>query len=173
MFDKILVAIDRSEMGRCVFDRALALAKATRANLMILHVLSPDEEGSPAFSIFSSICHGSGENSENLTLYQKQWNLFTKTGLELVRSQAQKAMAAGVSTEFNQNPGKPGQVICDLASNWKADLIVIGCRGHSGLNKLILGSVSNYVLHHAPCSVLTVQSPVKTQSPVKSNPQAA
>jgi nucleotide-binding universal stress UspA family protein len=163
MVQKILVAIDLSKIAEYVFEQALDLAKSTGASLMILHVLSPDEEGSPAFSVFSSICHGSGENSENLTLYQKQWELFTKQGLELVRSHAQKAMAAGVRTEFDQIPGKPGQVICDLASNWKADLIVVGCRGHSGFNKLILGSVSNYVLHHAPCSVLTVQVPVKSK----------
>lgn len=173
MFHKILVAIDRSEMGRCVFEEGFALAKALGSSLMILHVLSPDEEGSPVFSIFSNICHGSGENSENLTLYQKQWELFTKTGLELVRSLAQIASAPGVKTEFTQIPGKPGQVICDRACTWEADLIVIGHRSLSSFSKVILGSVSHYVLHHAPCSVLTVQPPVETQSPVKSASQTA
>ncbi|MGQ9872468.1 universal stress protein [Leptodesmis sp.] len=38
-----------------------------------------------------------------------------------------------------------------------ADLILIGNRGHTGLKELFLGSASNYVLHHAPCSVLTVK----------------
>ncbi len=53
-----------------------------------------------------------------------------------------------------------------MARNCGADVIVMGRRGHSGLSELILGSVSNYVLHHAPCSVLIVQYPVKpnTQS---------
>jgi len=36
-------------------------------------------------------------------------------------------------------------------------LVVVGRRGHSGLSELFLGSVSNYVLHRAPCSVLTIQ----------------
>ncbi len=41
-----------------------------------------------------------------------------------------------------------------------ADLIVVGRRGRSGLSELILGSASNYVLHHAPCSVLTLQGKI-------------
>ncbi|MEO0350033.1 MAG: universal stress protein, partial [Cyanobacteria bacterium P01_A01_bin.15] len=40
---------------------------------------------------------------------------------------------------------------------WNADLIMMGRRGRSGFSELLLGSVSNYVMHHAPCSVLTVQ----------------
>ncbi|GAB1541198.1 hypothetical protein NUACC21_38680 [Scytonema sp. NUACC21] len=47
MFDKILVALDTSTSSRSVFEEAIALAKALRANLTLLHVLSPEEEGSP------------------------------------------------------------------------------------------------------------------------------
>ena len=45
----------------------------------------------------------------------------------------------------------------ESSQNWEADLIVIGRRGHQGLSEILLGSVSNYVVHHAPCSVLVVQ----------------
>lgn len=51
-------------------------------------------------------------------------------------------------------------MICDVARSWKADLIVLGRRGYSGVKELFLGSVSNYVLHHTPCSILTVQGAV-------------
>ncbi|MEA5469202.1 universal stress protein [Spirulina sp. 06S082] len=44
-----------------------------------------------------------------------------------------------------------------MVKSWQADLIAIGRCGHSGLTELFLGSVSNYVLYHAFCSVLIVQ----------------
>lgn len=53
MFHKILVAIDASDRGQMVFNEALSLAKATAANLMLLHVLSSEEEVSPNISMCS------------------------------------------------------------------------------------------------------------------------
>ncbi|MBE9205221.1 universal stress protein [Nostoc sp. LEGE 06077] len=67
------------------------------------------------------------------------------------------AIAKGVAAEFTQELGDPSRMICEVARTWKADVIVISRRGLSGISELFLGSVSNYVLHYAPCSVLTVQ----------------
>ena len=62
MFHKILVAIDTSEIGKQVFDTAMTLAKATGASLMLLHVLSSEEEGSPYLPIiFSGMGYAGGE----------------------------------------------------------------------------------------------------------------
>ena len=44
-----------------------------------------------------------------------------------------------------------------LAKDWNADLIIMGRRGLTGLSEMFLGSVSNYVVHHASCSVLLIQ----------------
>jgi nucleotide-binding universal stress UspA family protein len=60
-----------------------------------------------------------------------------------------------VSSEIIQ--GSPRQVIVDEAENWGADLIVMGSRGLGAWNRLLLGSVSNAVLHHAKCSVQIVR----------------
>ncbi len=157
MFHKILVAMDRSEIGKHVFDQALSLAKATRATLMLLYVLSHDEQGTPKTPLLYSLDYHTTMSGETLEIYQEQWKTFEERGLELLRSRANEAIAAGVNVEFTQSAGSPGRNICDLARTWKSDLIVMGRRGHSGFNELILGSVSNYVLHHAPCSVLVVQ----------------
>ena len=49
-----------------------------------------------------------------------------------------------------------GWEICQRAKVWQADLIIVGSHGRTGLSELFLGSVSNYVMHHAPCSVMVI-----------------
>jgi nucleotide-binding universal stress UspA family protein len=75
----------------------------------------------------------------------------------MLRSLEREAASMGISVEFQQISGSPSRVICQVAREWQANLIVIGHRGRSGLSEMLLGSVSNYVMHHAPCSVLMVQ----------------
>lgn len=155
MFRKILVAIDHSSVSRQAFEQALALAKLTEATLMLLHVLSYEEEGSPRIPVLTGLDAYPGMiRSQALELYQQQWQNYENQGLGMLRSRAQEAADAGVQVEFTQSPGSPGRAICALAKTWGADLILVGRRGRSGLSELLLGSVSNYVLHHAPCSVL-------------------
>ena len=62
-----------------------------------------------------------------------------------------------ISTEIIE--GSPRQVIIDEAENWHADLIVMGSRGLGAWNRLLLGSVSSAVVHHAKCSVEIVRRP--------------
>lgn len=62
-----------------------------------------------------------------------------------------------ISSETIQ--GSPRQVIVDEAEQWGADLIVLGSRGLGAWNRLLLGSVSNAVVHHAKCSVEIVRKP--------------
>lgn len=156
MFHKILVAIDTSEIGKQVFDTAMTLAKATGASLMLLHVLSSEEEGSPYLPIiFSGMGYAGGDKI--IETYREEWEAFAKQGLKLLESRQQEATLAGITTEVTQRSGSPGKTICEFAQTWQADTIVIGRRGHSGMSELLLGSVSNYVLHHATCLVLIVQ----------------
>ena len=75
-----------------------------------------------------------------------------------MQSLTEEATKAGVKTEFKQTVGYPGRNICELAQTWSAELILVGSRGLTGLKEMFLGSVSNYVTHHAPCSVLIVRS---------------
>jgi nucleotide-binding universal stress UspA family protein len=74
----------------------------------------------------------------------------------------QEATAAGVSAQFTLNYGDPGKMICALAKSYDADLIIVGRRGLNGLSELVMGSVSNYIFHHAPCDVLTIQGKVQS-----------
>ncbi|NJL21539.1 MAG: universal stress protein [Leptolyngbyaceae cyanobacterium SM1_3_5] len=172
MFQKILVAIDASKQGEIVFEQALDLAKATAASLMLLHVLSSEEEGSPNVSMVGLEYYPAVAN-EIAQMHQKQWEEYENRSLEMLRSRVEQAATAGITAEFTQNFGSPGRTICEVARTWEADLVVVGRRGHSGLNELLLGSVSNYVLHHAPCSVLTVQGIVRLDAAIADNQQAA
>jgi nucleotide-binding universal stress UspA family protein len=55
--------------------------------------------------------------------------------------------------------GKPGPKLVAFAEEQEIDLIVMGTHGHRGLDRLVMGSVAEYVLRHAPCPVLTVKCP--------------
>ncbi len=54
--------------------------------------------------------------------------------------------------------GSPKHVIVDEANTWGADLIVVGAYGHGALERFVLGSVPQAVVHHAKCSVEIVRS---------------
>jgi nucleotide-binding universal stress UspA family protein len=142
MFGRILTAIDNSELAEQVFHQALSLARVTGARLLLLHALSDEEIGYP------DVC----DLSEHLS----KWEQSKQTGLKRLRSYQTAAITAGVDAEFIQTPGASGQTICHAARSWQADLIVVGHRGLSRLDELMRGSVSNYLVHHAPCSVWTV-----------------
>jgi nucleotide-binding universal stress UspA family protein len=167
MLKKILVALDRSEIGQVVFEQALALAKAMSAQLLLLHVLSPEEEGSPYLPMLSNIDYYPGLNGQSLDLYQQQWDKFQDEGVQMLQSFCAQANTANITTEFTQVLGNPGKTICKLATQWSADLIIMGHRGRSGLKEFFLGSVSNYVLHHAACSVYIVHSPIGLKKAAK------
>jgi nucleotide-binding universal stress UspA family protein len=160
MFNKLLVAIDTSEIGHQVFNEALTLAKLSNASLMLFHVLSNEEEGSPMLPIFAIESYPLA-----IDTYREQFLKYEQMGLEILRSCRDEAIAAGVRAECTQSQGNPGRAICDLARTWGADYIVMGRQGHSALSEFVLGSVSNYVLDHASCSVLIVQHLLKTSSP--------
>ncbi|AFY42977.1 universal stress protein [Nostoc sp. PCC 7107] len=173
MLEKILVALDRSEMGQEVFQQALSLAKVMSAQLLLLHVLSPEEEGSPYIPMLSNVDYYPGLSGQSLDLYQKQWDSFKDEGVRMLQAFCAQANLADVKAEFSQVLGNPGNTICKMAAEWNADLIVMGHRGRSGLAEFFLGSVSNYVLHHANYSVYIVHYPRNLKSSEKTVVEAA
>ncbi len=156
MFHKILVAVDGSTIGEQAFEQAISLAKTMNAQLMLIHVQAPFESTypNPVFPFESTY---PGASSQAFELQMEAWEAQHHRGTQLLQALSDHAITAGIDTQSIQPIGNPGHTICEYAQTWKADLIVIGRRGHTGLDELIVGSVSNYVVHHAPCSVLTVQ----------------
>ncbi|ACB51760.1 unknown [Crocosphaera subtropica ATCC 51142] len=159
MYQKILIALDMSDMAETVFNHGLSLAKQEQnPQLLLLHILSGEEENSP-LPVPPDLreMYPAAGNDLTLETWQEQWQAFEKSGNEMLESYQNKATEAEIRTEYKQIYGNPGSRICKIAHEWQADVIVIGHRGRSGLKEFFLGSVSNYVLHHAHSSVLIVQ----------------
>ncbi len=81
-------------------------------------------------------------------------------GTKYVRTKTEEIFAnSTVSLNFVNLEGHPGNEIVTYAKRNKFDLVVLGATGHSTLSRILLGSVSDYVATHAPCSVLIVRPP--------------
>ena len=87
-----------------------------------------------------------------------EWEAETRDHLEeMLAAVAERVGDEGVAVETHARFGAPAEVLCDMAEQLGADLIVVGNRGMQG-GRRFLGSVPNTVSHHAPCSVLIVDT---------------
>ena len=73
--------------------------------------------------------------------------------------------AAGLTAEADRREGDAATEILAAAQAFKADLILLGTRGRTGVARLVLGSVARNVLHHASCSTLVVREPPPSTGP--------
>lgn len=147
---QILVALDFGDASQQVFPQALTFAQKTQASLTLLNVLAPHSNNDDSFAISSPYSDGQWSN------YAEQCQTMATARLGLLNALAEQAKAAGVTVKCLQDVGSPGAVICRLAIALEVDLIMVGSHQRTGLSEMFLGSVSNYVVHHAPCSVLIV-----------------
>lgn len=174
MFSKILVALDQGDTCAALFDKALALAETTGAALMLLSVLTPEDDNSLTMPPYAALGYYSmGFDDSVWDVYQERYREQETRGLDRLRHFTNQATEAGISTEFTQVTGSPGRAICNLARTWEADLVMVGSHGRKGLSEALLGSVSNYVMHHTPCSVLVVHELTTAESVIENADLAA
>ncbi len=166
VFNKIIVALDTHENCSSLFNKALALAQTVNAELKLLNVFTPNDEGMALLS-FPSIT-GPGIAGYPLTVNEAVWAVqqqrceeYRASSTSILSRFIDQANLAGVQAEFVQVTGDPGRAICDYVKSEQADLIVVGSHRRRGLNELLTGSVSSYIMHRAPCSVLVVSLDVK------------
>ncbi len=157
MFQRILVATDFSEVGQRMVDEAIEIAKLYRAKLMLLHVLSTEEESYPPYSLYPVMEYYSEFSEKALLEYENRIKAHQNRCLEKLETFKDQAIRQGLEAEILQRRGGAGHCVCETAEEWKADLILLGNRGRKGLTEMFLGSVSNYVMHHAFCSVLILR----------------
>lgn len=149
----VLAPIDFSRVSDRVVERAIALARATDARLVLLHVVAPI----PVIG-------------KNLAL--------TVTGAELLDAADKNAARRlaklqrslredGVTAHVVHVIGDPRECIIEQAERLTASYIVIGSHGHSAFYDLIVGSTTSGVLKRAACPVVIVPSGVNGSREVK------
>ncbi|MGK7918278.1 MAG: universal stress protein [Prochloraceae cyanobacterium] len=157
-FKQIIVAVDYQATTEKVFETAMKLAQTFGSRLMVFHCLKEEIAGMPEMVAFTGMGpYGGSYSRETIELKQKLVTEAIEEAQQWLSSFCQRATEKGIPTEFDHKIGEPGPQICSLAKMWGADLIVIGRRGRTGISEMFLGSVSNYVIHQAHCSVLIVQ----------------
>jgi nucleotide-binding universal stress UspA family protein len=142
---RILHATDFSPASRPAFAKALSLAKANRSELVITHVLAP---------ILPVVGDGAYVSPE---VYTSMEEASRKYGQKHLDALVKRAKAAGVRARGMLLEGPVHDRIVAAARKVRADMIVIGTHGRSGLARFVLGSVASRVVSHARCPVLTVR----------------
>jgi nucleotide-binding universal stress UspA family protein len=137
----LLVPTDFSDHARVALGTALGLAKAADARIHLAHAV-PLPARIPGF----------GEGHED-----HHSELRDLAGARL-RENAKEVSDAGGQVDTHLGEGTSSEVIVELANGLGADLIVMGTRGLSGLKHVMLGSVAERTICHAPCPVMTVRS---------------
>jgi nucleotide-binding universal stress UspA family protein len=138
MLKHILAAYDGSDASKRAFDFALELSKAFGARLTVLSVARPPE---PPTQV------------ETQALLESATEHFEEDFVRLKKD----ASAQGVALEATIAVGHPADQIAHHAAQGGCDMIVMGHRGKSLVQRWLLGSISKRVLSYAPCSVTVVR----------------
>jgi nucleotide-binding universal stress UspA family protein len=138
--DRILVGLDASPRAARVLETAIELARRTGGKIILFRAVGvPHEIPVEAYSMTPS------NLAEMLEREAKKY-----------LDQVARALPADMLAETVVHVGTPWQGICSAADHQKADLIIIGSHGYSGLDRL-LGTTAAKVVNHAKQSVLVVR----------------
>ena len=143
MIETIAVGTDGSETASKAVEFALDLAEKYGSHVVVASSYRPVRE-------------------DRLKQEQKdapadiQWSINPMEDVNAaLRDVEEKAKARGLETTSEAREGDPADVLCDIAEQHNADLLIVGNRG---MQRRVLGSVPNSVSHKAPCSVVIVKT---------------
>jgi nucleotide-binding universal stress UspA family protein len=143
-FKHILCPVDFSDASKHAIDQAVAIAMWYESHITALHVLTP-----PPFVFEPPILLAERGGVSSLPVNRDQI-------CNRLNEWMTPAVAARVPSATKIEEGAPADCILAHAESLSADLIVMGSHGLSGIERFVLGSVTEKVLRHAPCPVLTV-----------------
>lgn len=141
--DTIVVGVDGSACGQAALEFAVAEAALRKASL---RVVCAWELPSAAYAAGLS----SGVDASVIEVFRDDAQTFAREAVENVKRWQPDVDCEGLAVE-----GQAAEILLQQAED--ADLIVVGNRGRGGFASLLLGSVSQQVVHHAPCPVVVVR----------------
>ena len=141
---KILLAVDDSKFSEAAVQAVIARHKVQCLEVRVLHAAEPP-------TLFTA-----PEMAEYVPPEES-----AQEAKALVAKNADAIRSTGINVTTSIVQGDPKSAIIDDAEAWGADLIVLGSHGRKGLQRFLLGSVSEAVLRHAHCSVEVVRLPSK------------
>ena len=135
---KILLATDGSKFSEAASQTIISQCRPQGTEVKVLNVVD--------LPLLIPTLYAAGFREESL-----------KYGEELVRQTEQPLMKAGFKVQTEVEEGDPKAKIVEDAARWNADLIILGSHGRKGMDRFLMGSVSDAVARHAPCSVQIVR----------------
>ena len=156
LFKNILVAVDGSESSKRAAHVALGLAEKLRAQLIVLHAISPPTSYYRSnFPVPVGMAPPPPSQKEIDTYYAYA----RRVALGIVGDTVSEAKKVGtnVKTELPEGVSSVVETIINHAAKEDVDLIIVGTRGLGGFKKMLTGSVSSGVISHANCPVLVVR----------------
>ena len=145
VFYRIVVPTDFSDCAKEAWALAQRLADAFGSELVLVHVLV----ASPLFD----------EGPFSADRVRRVYEVAGKWAEASLEEWATKAKGRGLRVRVALREGMPYREIVALATDERADLVVMGTHGRGGLDRALLGSVADRVVRLAPCPVLTVREP--------------
>lgn len=149
---KFLVAIDSSEIHQTVIQKILGLVAPSQAEVVIMTAIEPMS------SYYSKVILPTGDwvgwqGVADVELEKK----LMESGRTLLNEAEKIFKEAGVTCQTRLDIGSPRETICTVADEEKPDFLVVGSRGLGTVERMMLGSVSDYVVHHCLCPVIVVR----------------
>jgi len=142
-FKKILIALDEGASAARAADAGLDLARELGAEVAFVSVVDP---------AMMRVAMDSG-------ISEAGWQAASqREAKNLLNAFAVRADMSPPPLEFVEF-GKPAAKIVETAKTWPADLIVMGTHGGNAISNILLGSVAQGVLRHAPCPVMVLRAP--------------
>jgi nucleotide-binding universal stress UspA family protein len=139
---KILMGVDDSKYADDILRAILAWRPAENTEVLVVHVLQPVGPAPPQM-------HPG---------YAPELESEREAAQALVHRIATELRCAGFKADTLVGVGDVREGLIDAAADWHADLIIVGSHGLTGMHRFLLGSVSEFVVRHAPCSVEIVRS---------------
>ena len=145
---RILLAIDDSDFSEAATQAVLSAVRPEGTEVLVGHVLE-----APAYGAIPEM--GVRYGTELTARFEEE----EKQANQCVTKAAEQLRRGGLRTDTRVVEGEARTGILSLAEEWRADLIVAGSHGRKGLERFLLGSVTEYLSRHARCSVWIVRIP--------------